>query len=63
MVGTEFWMRSRQSMRMNHSSTGRNTTAAVVNGIFLVVLADSLFVVIFHCLGLGKSGDRSGQGR
>ena len=31
---------------------GRSTTASVVSGIFLIVLADALFVVLFHYLGL-----------
>jgi phospholipid/cholesterol/gamma-HCH transport system permease protein len=32
---------------------GRSTTASVVMGISLIVLADSIFVVLFHYLGLG----------
>ena len=32
---------------------GRSTTSSVVSGIFLIVLADSVFVIIFHYLGLG----------
>jgi phospholipid/cholesterol/gamma-HCH transport system permease protein len=32
---------------------GRSTTASVVTGIFLIVVADSVFVVLFHYLGLG----------
>lgn len=32
---------------------GRSTTASVVTGIFLIVLADSIFVVLFHYLGVG----------
>lgn len=32
---------------------GRSTTSSVVTGIFLIVLADSLFVIIFHYLGVG----------
>jgi len=32
---------------------GRSTTGAVVMSIFLVVLADSVFVIVFHYLGLG----------
>ena len=35
---------------------GRSTTASVVHGIFLLIVADSLFVVIFHYLGLGGTG-------
>jgi phospholipid/cholesterol/gamma-HCH transport system permease protein len=31
---------------------GRSTTAAVVAGIFLIIVADSVFVVLFHYLGL-----------
>jgi phospholipid/cholesterol/gamma-HCH transport system permease protein len=31
---------------------GRSTTASVVSGIFLIVVADSMFVVLFHYLGL-----------
>jgi phospholipid/cholesterol/gamma-HCH transport system permease protein len=31
---------------------GRSTTASVVSGIFLIVVADSIFVVLFHYLGL-----------
>ncbi len=32
---------------------GRSTTASVVAGIFLVVVADSVFVILFHYLGAG----------
>lgn len=32
---------------------GRSTTASVVTGIFLIVLADSIFVILFHYLGVG----------
>lgn len=32
---------------------GRSTTSSVVSGIFLIVLADSLFVILFHYLGVG----------
>ncbi len=32
---------------------GRSTTASVVSGIFLIVIADSLFVILFHYLGAG----------
>ncbi|MBD3163458.1 MAG: MlaE family lipid ABC transporter permease subunit [Candidatus Eisenbacteria bacterium] len=32
---------------------GRSTTASVVHGIFLLIVADSIFVVVFHYLGLG----------
>lgn len=35
------------------SGVGQSTTRAVVNGIFLIVLADSIFVVVFNALGLG----------
>ncbi len=31
---------------------GRSTTASVVSGIFLLVIADSVFVILFHYLGL-----------
>jgi phospholipid/cholesterol/gamma-HCH transport system permease protein len=31
---------------------GRSTTASVVSGIFLIVAADSVFVILFHYLGL-----------
>jgi phospholipid/cholesterol/gamma-HCH transport system permease protein len=31
---------------------GRSTTASVVSGIFLIVVADAIFVVLFHYLGL-----------
>ncbi len=34
-------------------AVGKSTTSSVVSGIFLVVLADSLFVIIFHYLGVG----------
>ncbi|MBZ0266372.1 MlaE family lipid ABC transporter permease subunit [bacterium] len=32
---------------------GRSTTASVVSGIFLIVIADSTFVILFHYLGVG----------
>ncbi len=32
---------------------GTSTTASVVSGIFLIVVADSVFVVLFHYLGIG----------
>jgi len=32
---------------------GKSTTTSVVSGIFLIVLADSVFVVLFHYLGIG----------
>lgn len=31
---------------------GRSTTSSVVGGIFLIVVADAIFVVLFHYLGL-----------
>ena len=35
------------------TGVGLSTTASVVSGIFLVVLVDSLFVIIFHYIGVG----------
>lgn len=32
-------------------SVGRQTTAAVVSGIFLIIFADALFTVLFHAIG------------
>ena len=31
-------------------SVGRQTTSAVVSGIFLIILADAVFTVLFHVL-------------
>ncbi len=36
---------------MGADSVGRQTTSAVVSGIFLIILADAVFTVIFHTLG------------
>jgi phospholipid/cholesterol/gamma-HCH transport system permease protein len=32
-------------------SVGRQTTSAVVSGIFLIIMADAVFTVLFHNLG------------
>ncbi len=32
-------------------SVGRQTTSAVVNGIFFIIFADALFTVLFHAIG------------
>jgi phospholipid/cholesterol/gamma-HCH transport system permease protein len=32
-------------------SVGRQTTSAVVSGIFLIILADAVFTVVFHAIG------------
>jgi phospholipid/cholesterol/gamma-HCH transport system permease protein len=37
--------------RTGAESVGRTTTSAIVAGIFLIVLTDALFTVLFHYLG------------
>jgi len=32
-------------------SVGRQTTSAVVSGLFLIILADAVFTVFFHAIG------------
>ena len=34
--------------RSGAESVGRSTTSAIVSGIFLIIVADAVFTVLFH---------------
>ena len=51
IVGFSGCLRGLQSDR-NASGVGNAATSAVVTGILLIVVADAIFAVLFHAVGL-----------
>jgi phospholipid/cholesterol/gamma-HCH transport system permease protein len=51
LIGLSGCMRGLQSER-SAEGVGKATTSAVVTAILLIIVADSIFAVLFHALGI-----------